>query len=140
MPKIIAMLHSVASLRPVFFSYSCKSSLVRSHGKLCNALLKEDGGDQLNRSCEKRSIAENQRREEYPTYNKKKGADWIGHVLCKNFLLKYNFEGKIEIRIEVTGGRGRSLKQLQGYLNTLRTGSFKLFKRPFPGFLTILTL
>jgi len=25
-------------------------------------------------------------------------------------------------------------------LNTLRTGSFKLFKRPFPGFLTTLTL
>jgi len=25
-------------------------------------------------------------------------------------------------------------------LNTLRTGSFKLFKRPSPGFLTILTL
>jgi len=24
--------------------------------------------------------------------------------------------------------------------NTLKTGSFKLFKRPFPGFLTILTL
>ena len=27
-----------------------------------------------------------------------------------------------------------------GLFNTLRTGSFKLFKRPFPGFLTILTL
>jgi len=26
------------------------------------------------------------------------------------------------------------------YINTLRTGSFKFFKRPFPGFLTILTL
>ena len=26
------------------------------------------------------------------------------------------------------------------FINTLRTGSFKLFKRPFPGFLTILTL
>ena len=25
-------------------------------------------------------------------------------------------------------------------LNAMRTGSFKLFKRPFPGFLTILTL
>ena len=25
-------------------------------------------------------------------------------------------------------------------INTLRTGSFKLFKRPLPGFLTILTL
>jgi len=28
----------------------------------------------------------------------------------------------------------------EGKLNTLRTGSFKLFKHPFPGFLTILTL
>jgi len=28
----------------------------------------------------------------------------------------------------------------RAYINTLRTGSFKLFKRPFPGFLTILTL
>jgi hypothetical protein len=27
-----------------------------------------------------------------------------------------------------------------GPINTLRTGSFKLFNRPFPGFLTILTL
>ena len=26
------------------------------------------------------------------------------------------------------------------YINTFRTGSFKLFKRPFPGFLTFLTL
>jgi len=26
------------------------------------------------------------------------------------------------------------------YFNTMRTGSFKLFKHPFPGFLTILTL
>ena len=32
--------------------------------------------------------------------------------------------------------RERSSRQL----NTMRTGSFKLFKRPFPGFLTILTL
>ena len=29
---------------------------------------------------------------------------------------------------------------LQVHINTLRTGSFKLFKRPLPGFLTILTL
>jgi len=28
----------------------------------------------------------------------------------------------------------------KGPLNTLRTDLFKLFKRPFPGFLTILTL
>ena len=29
---------------------------------------------------------------------------------------------------------------LMMHFNTFRTGSFKLFKRPFPGFLTILTL
>jgi len=28
----------------------------------------------------------------------------------------------------------------QNIINTLRTGSFKLFKRPLPGFLTFLTL
>ena len=32
----------------------------------------------------------------------------------------------------------RNLTPLQ--INTLRTGSFKLFKRPFPGFSTILAL
>ena len=31
-------------------------------------------------------------------------------------------------------------RELYLAFNTLRTGSFKLFKRPFPGFLTILTL
>jgi hypothetical protein len=31
-------------------------------------------------------------------------------------------------------------RKLLDDLNTLRTGSFKFFKRPFPGFLTILTL
>ena len=32
------------------------------------------------------------------------------------------------------------LRKIFGPVNTLRTGSFKMFKRPFPGFLTILTL
>jgi hypothetical protein len=32
------------------------------------------------------------------------------------------------------------LVDFDSLVNTLRTGSFKLFKRPFPGFLTILTL
>jgi len=31
-------------------------------------------------------------------------------------------------------------KRMNIHINTLRTGSFKLFKRPLPGFLTILTL
>jgi len=32
------------------------------------------------------------------------------------------------------------LDKMDFVINTLRTGPFKLFKRPFPGFLTILTL
>ena len=32
------------------------------------------------------------------------------------------------------------LRKIFGPVKTLSTGSFKLFKRPFPGFLTILTL
>jgi len=36
--------------------------------------------------------------------------------------------------------RRRLRNILLSYINTLRTGSFKLFKRPLPGFLTILTL
>jgi hypothetical protein len=35
---------------------------------------------------------------------------------------------------------GRPRRRWEDNINALRTGSFKLFKRPFPGFLTILTL
>ena len=34
----------------------------------------------------------------------------------------------------------KQIDELNAVINTLRTGSFRLFKRPFPGFLTILTL
>jgi hypothetical protein len=30
-------------------------------------------------------------------------ANWIGHILCRNCLLKHVIEGKIEGRKEVTG-------------------------------------
>ena len=39
-------------------------------------------------------------------------ADWLGHILCRNCLLKRAIEGKIEGRIEVKGRRGRKCKQL----------------------------
>ena len=40
----------------------------------------------------------------------------------------------------VSPGNEYFIYQKYMYVNTLRTGSFKLFKRPFPAFLTILTL
>jgi hypothetical protein len=45
------------------------------------------------------------RRKNYPTCNKKKGkANWNGHILCSNCLLKHVSEG--DRRTEVTGRGG----------------------------------
>jgi len=38
---------------------------------------------------------------------KRRKANWIGHILRRHCLLKHDFEGKIEGRIEITGKRGR---------------------------------
>jgi hypothetical protein len=39
-------------------------------------------------------------------------ANWIGHILRRNCLLKHVIEGKLEGRIEMTGRRGTRRKQL----------------------------
>jgi hypothetical protein len=82
-------------------------------GTFLNVLLEKNGEDQLDRSCGKwRSITQSQGGEKYLTYNKKKKANWIGHILRRNCLLKHAIEGKLEGRIEMTGRRGRRSKQL----------------------------
>jgi hypothetical protein len=43
---------------------------------------------------------------------KRRKANWIGHILRRNCLLKHVTEGKLEGRIEMTGRRGRRRKQL----------------------------
>jgi hypothetical protein len=48
---------------------------------------------------------------EYPTYNRRK-ANWIGHIVRRNCLLKHVIEGQLEGRIEMTRRRGRRCKQL----------------------------
>jgi hypothetical protein len=45
-----------------------------------------------------------------------------------------------ELHTHTKHSGARNVIPLYNPINTLRTGSFKLFKRPFPGFLTILTL
>ena len=45
-------------------------------------------------------------------YTRRRKANWIGHILHKNCLLKHVIKGKIEGRIEVTGRRGRRRMQL----------------------------
>jgi hypothetical protein len=41
---------------------------------------------------------------------KRRKANWIGHILRRNCLLKHVIEGKLEGRIEMTGRRGRRRK------------------------------
>jgi hypothetical protein len=63
--------------------------------------------------CEKlRSITQSQGGEEYPTYNKKIEANFIGHIFHMNCLLKRIIEGKMEGGIEMSGRQGRRLTQL----------------------------
>jgi hypothetical protein len=65
------------------------------------------------------SITKGQGGQKYPTKSKKEGrkANWIGHILNRNCLLKHVIEGKIEKRLEVTGTQGRRCKQLLDDLN-----------------------
>jgi hypothetical protein len=55
---------------------------------------------------------------------KRRKANWIGHILRRNCLLKHDVEGKIEGRIEVTGRRGTRRKQLLDDLNLLKSNSY----------------
>jgi hypothetical protein len=57
----------------------------------------------LHRAKEKRNIVHT---------IKIRNANWIGHILRRNCLLKHVIEVKLEGRIEMKGRRGRRRKQL----------------------------
>jgi hypothetical protein len=76
-------------------------------------VLEKDADDKLDRSCGKRrSTAYRQGDRNVVRTIKRRKANWIGHVLRRNCLLKHGIEGKLEGRIEVTGRRGRRRKQV----------------------------
>jgi hypothetical protein len=56
---------------------------------------------------------------------KTRKANWAGHILRRNCLLKHVIEGKLEGKIEVTGRRERRRKQLLDGLKGKR-GCWKL--------------
>jgi hypothetical protein len=56
---------------------------------------------------------------------KRRKANWIGHIVHRNCLIKHDTEGKIEERIEVTGRGGIRHKNLLDDLNQTR-GYWKL--------------
>ena len=86
---------------------------------------RRDSEDQLGRSCVKwRSITYGQWVEERPTNNKRK-ANWIGHILRSNCLLKHVIEGKIAGRKEVKRRPERWCKRLLDDIKE-KTGYWKL--------------
>ena len=50
-------------------------------------VLEKDGEDWFDLLCEE--CGHSQRGEEYPTYNKRRNASWIGHILHRKWLLKH---------------------------------------------------
>jgi hypothetical protein len=92
-------------------------------------VLEKDGEDQLDRSCEKlksvRKVKEDMNI--LPTV-KRSEANWIGHTLRGNCLLKHVFEGNLEGRIGVTERRERRRCKLLDDLEKNR-GYRKLKKR-----------
>jgi len=51
---------------------------------------------------------------------KRRKANSTGYILCRNCLLKHVIEGQVEGRIEVTGRRQRTCKELLNDLKEMR--------------------
>jgi len=51
---------------------------------------------------------------------KRRKANWMGHILRGNWLLKHFIEGKIEGGLEVTGRRGRRREHLLDDVKRMR--------------------
>jgi hypothetical protein len=64
-----------------------------------NVVLKKDGENHLDQSCENEEVFTQSQGQEYPTNNNK--ANWIGQILHRTYLLNHVVEGKIDGRIDV---------------------------------------
>jgi hypothetical protein len=112
---------STAAMRNFFVCGRNLNSLTRGsyHGKkvnYCNdiyvfRLVLVSNEEVLHRVKEERNILHT---------IKRRKANWIGHILRRNCLLKHVTEGKLEVRIEMSRRRGRRRKQLLDDLNEKR--------------------
>jgi hypothetical protein len=84
-----------------------------THRMFWNMVLEEDWEDQFDRPCEKlRSILRVKKQRNILHEIRKRKANWICHILCRNCLLRQVIEGQIKGGIEMTGIRGRRRSKL----------------------------
>ena len=76
-------------------------------------MLENNGEDQLDRSSEKCYLVLLRANEQRNILHEivKRKANWIGHILRRNFLLKQVIERKIKVQIEVKRRQGRRRKK-----------------------------
>jgi hypothetical protein len=78
-----------------------------------SVVLKEDAEDSWTDRVRNEEVLQRVKEERNILHTiKGRKANWIGHLLRRNCLLKHAIEGKLEGRIEMTGRRGRRRKQL----------------------------
>jgi hypothetical protein len=93
----------MSEMSDIFKCYKIRGTALDSSsetpGKFWNVVLEKDGEDQLDQSCEKWSITKSQAAEKYPEQRDilceitKQKANWIGHILRRNCLLRPVIEG-----------------------------------------------
>ena len=82
-------------------------------GKFWNVVVEKDGEDQLERSREKwRSITSVKQQRNIVQEITKRKANWIGHILRRNCLVKQVIEGKMKGEMEVARRQRRRKKLL----------------------------
>ena len=90
--------------------------------KILNVVLEKDGEDQLVQSCKMKEI-------NVLHTIKRRNANWIGHILHRNCLLKHVTAAKMEGWLEVTGRQKTICEQLLNNLKEM-TGYQKMEKEP----------
>jgi hypothetical protein len=84
-------------------------------------MLEKVGEDQLDRSFEKWEVLHRAKEERNIVHTvTRRKANWIGHVLRRNCLVKHGIEGVVEGRLEGTGRRGTRRKELLGGMKETR--------------------
>jgi len=97
------------------FNLDCPESRTEITGRFWNGLLEKDGGDQLDRSREKRRSRISRRVKEDRNILRKiqwKKTNRIGQISRTNRLLKRSIERNVEGRMEMRGRWGRRRRKL----------------------------